>query len=92
MHFVIARWFSTYPGIKEWHDRTMAYLQASRTITNAFGYRRVYFDRIESVLPGALAWLPQSTVSITISLMQMAIEDAEPDVQIIMQGHDSIVG
>lgn len=85
------RWFQMHPGIKAWHDRTQAFLAGTRTVRNQFGYRRVYFDRIDSVLPEALAWVPQSTVSILISLMQMAIEDACP-VEIILQGHDSLVG
>lgn len=89
-----ARWFKAHPGILQWHQRTSAYLHATRTVTNRFGYRRIYFDRIDGILPEALAWVPQSTVSILVSLIQMAIEDAvpEPDLEITMQGHDSIVG
>lgn len=86
------RWFEMHPGIKTWHERTAAFLLGTRTIRNQFGYRRVYFDRIDGVLPEALAWLPQSTVSLLISLQQMAIEDACPLAEIIMQGHDSLVG
>lgn len=86
------RWFAMHPGIKKWHQRTEAQLWATRTITNKFGYRRIYFDRLDGVLPQALAWLPQSTIGILISLMQMAIEDAVPEAEIIMQGHDSLVG
>lgn len=89
------RWFAAHPGIKAWHQRTQAQLMAFRTVTNRFGYRRIYFDRIDGMLPEALAWLPQSTVSILISLMQMAIEDEladQPDFSMIMQGHDSVIG
>lgn len=87
------RWFAAHPGIKDWHRRTQANLMAFRTVTNAFGYRRIYFERIEGMLPEALAWVPQSTVSILISLMQMAIEDElEEMVEVTMQGHDSIIG
>lgn len=87
------RWFEIHPGIKQWHQRTQAALFGTRTIRNKFGYRRIYFDRIDGVLPEALAWVPQSTVSILISLMQMAIEEALGDrAPIIMQGHDSLVG
>lgn len=86
------RWFEMHPGIKRWHDRTQAFLNGTRTIHNSFGYRRVYFDRIDGVLPQALAWLPQSSIGILISLQHMAIEDACPELKIIMQGHDSIIG
>ena len=87
------RWFQAHPGILDWHRRTNAYLMGTRTIHNRFGYRRIYFDRIDGLLPEALAWVPQSTVSILISLQQMAIEEALGGrVEILMQGHDSIVG
>lgn len=59
------RWFDLHPEIKDWHDRTMSELQERRSVTNKFGYRRLYFDRIEEILPEALAWVPQSTVAIT---------------------------
>ena len=53
----------------------------------------MYFDRIEGLLPEGLAWVPQSTVAILISLMQMAIEDKLGDrAPILLQVHDSIVG
>lgn len=87
------RWFAAHPGILDWHKRVMAYLVGTRTVTNRFGYRRIYFERVESLLPEALAWIPQSTVSILISLIQMAIEDALADLQeTLMQGHDSVAG
>lgn len=87
------RWFQIHPGIKEWHQRTIAALHGTRTVTNKFGYRRVYFDRIDGILPEALAWVPQSSVSILISLMQMAIEDKLGSrAPILLQVHDSIIG
>ena len=39
------------------------------TVGNKFGFRRKYFERIdESLLPGALAWIPQSTVAFCTEL------------------------
>lgn len=86
------RWFQMHPGIEDWHRRVKAALYGTRTVRNVFGYRRIYFDRIESVLPEALAWIPQSSVSILISLMQMAIEAQVPEAELILQVHDSLVG
>lgn len=86
------RWFQMHPGILDWHRRTNAALLATRTVRNQFGYRRIYFDRVDSILPEALAWVPQSTVGILISLMQMAIEEQVPHAPIILQVHDSVVG
>lgn len=65
----------------------------TRTIYNAFGYRRIYLDRIDGLLPEGLAWVPQSSVALIISLMQMAIEDELGErAPILLQVHDSIVG
>lgn len=39
------------------------------TVKNAFGFRRIYFDRVDgSLLPEALAWTPQSTVAFAVEL------------------------
>lgn len=86
------RWFSEHPGIKEWHRRTEAQLQATRQVTNVFGYRRRYFDRIESVLPEALAWQPQSIVALVINKAWKNIAERVPEVDILLQVHDSLAG
>ena len=59
-------WFRAHPGIADWHDRVEDQLQTSRMVTNRFGFKRYYFDRIEGVLPEALAWVPQSTVALIV--------------------------
>jgi DNA polymerase-1 len=85
------RWFTLHPGIKKWHQRTSYHLQANRTISNAFGYRIIYFDRIEALLPQALAWLPQSTVAEITFRGALQLEEACPFVEMLLQVHDSIV-
>lgn len=87
-----ARWFAAHPGIKRWHDRVEAQLHARRYVENAFGYRRYYFDRVEGLLPEALAWGPQSTVAIVINRIWTAIDLELPDVQVLLQVHDSLAG
>lgn len=84
-------WFSAHPAIKEWHHRLESELQACRTVRNAFGYKRYYFDRIEGLLPQALAWIPQSTVALCINKGMLNL-DTLKDVQLLLQVHDSIVG
>lgn len=86
------RWFSAHPGIKEWHRRTESQLQSSREVRNIFGFRRRYYDRIESILPEALAWLPQSTVALVINTGWRRIAERLPEVQILLQVHDSLAG
>lgn len=85
------RWFAAHPGILEWHRRIEAQLQATRTVTNKFGYRRVYQDRLEGLLPEALAWIPQSTIAIVASKVHMAF-DAIDGVTVTLQCYDSVAG
>lgn len=87
-------WFGLHPGIKNWHRDTEARLEGRkagnppRTISNKFGYRIVFLDRISSILPEALAWVPQSTVGINCSKGAVAVKHL---VQVLLQVHDSFV-
>lgn len=85
------RWFQAHPGIKRRIQTIQAMLNGTRTVKNPFGFRKVYFDRLDGVLNEALAWSPSSTVAIVISYIHEAF-DSVPGVQIIMQGHDSLTG
>jgi DNA polymerase-1 len=85
------RWFEIHPGIKEWHDRTLHQLETTRTVTNRFGFRRFYFDRVEGLLPEALAWIPQSTVACVINIGLLRASLTIPEIQILLQVHDSLV-
>lgn len=85
------KWFSTYIGIKDWHDRTLRQLMTERQVVNPFGFRRYYFDRIEGLLPEALAWVPQSTVAIIIDKGIINVDEnlGHLDCQPLLQVHDS---
>lgn len=86
------RWLAAHPGIKQWHKRTERQLATTRTVTNKFGYRMVFFDRVDNaMLRAALAWVPQSTIAILASLIHMRMED-ECGVQILLQMYDSVAG
>lgn len=80
-----------HPEIREWHKRIEHELQTKRFVINKFGFRRIYFDRIEGLLPEALAWVPQSTVAITINKGILNIHRNLPQVQTLLQVHDSHV-
>lgn len=86
------RWFSAHPGIATWHRRTEEMLKSRRYVQNIFGYRRYYFDRIEGLLPEALAWIPQSTVALTINKVWLKVYEELKDVQVLLQVHDSLAG
>lgn len=85
------RWFQAHPGIKDWHERVMADLQSTRTVWNKFGFRRYFFDRIEGILPQALAWVPQSTVAVVTNQGIRNLYRDVPEVDVLLQVHDSVV-
>ena len=92
------KWFSLHPQIQLWHHRIRADLASSRTVKNAFGYRRIFFDRIDQCLTNAVAWIPQSSVAINCFRGALAIRRAQkagtfdPDLQLLLNIHDSFVG
>lgn len=85
-------YFGRYPGLKAWHERTLNQLTRHRFVENRFGYRRYYFDRVEGLLPEALAWIPQSTVANYIDRIWLRIHENLSAVQVLLQVHDSICG
>lgn len=86
------RWFQAHPGIRKWHERTEHQLRLTKTVSNRLGYRRFYFDRVEGLLPEALAWIPQSTVACVINRVMLNIWDNLKEVQVLLQVHDSLAG
>lgn len=84
-------WFGAHPGIKRWHERVLAQIK-SGFVENKFGYRWYIFDRLESAASEAVAWIPQSTVSIVINKIWKRIYDELPEVQVLLQVHDSLAG
>lgn len=87
-----ARWFQMHPGIHAWHQRAEMELRVHRRVSNRFGYRMVFFDRIDAALPEALAWTPQSTTGCVINRAWYNISRNIPEVQMLIQVHDSLVG
>ena len=86
----INQWFLLHPGIREWHRRVEAGLRSRGAVSNVWGYRRQYFDRVESLLPKALAWIGQSTTAIAINKLIVSLAHKLPEAQILLQTHDSV--
>lgn len=84
-------WLGKHPEIVQWHRRTEESLQTQRGVVNPFGFRRTYFDRIDGLLPQALAWVPQSTIAINCALGACQVRRALPWVRPRLQVHDSCV-
>lgn len=85
-------WFSTHPGIKRWHSRIEEQINKRRFVENRFGYRWYIFDRLDGLLPEAVAWIPQSTVGCVINRIWERIYRELPEVQVLLQVHDSLAG
>lgn len=85
------RWFGVHPGIRQWHTGTEHKLRTTRTVSNKFGYTRTYFDRVDQLLPQALAWIPQSSVALLSFVGALRLRDELPEVILLIQVHDSLV-
>lgn len=83
------KWFTEHPAIYDWQRRTEHSLQTTRMVVNPFGFRRVYFDRLDNLLPQALAWVPQSTVAIVCVMGLRQVRRHLPWVRPRLQVHDS---
>jgi DNA polymerase I-like protein with 3'-5' exonuclease and polymerase domains len=83
------RWFAAHPRIREWHRAIDDELARTRSVRNIFGYRRLYFDRMNDILPEALAWKPQSTTALVINAGIRNVRRVLPQAQLLMQVHDS---
>lgn len=84
-------WLRKHPGILDYHRRTERSISTSRSVRNRFGYRIIYFDRIDVLLPQALAWVPQSTIAEVTFRGALQLEQACPWVEILLQVHDSLI-
>jgi len=90
----IQKWyFEKFPEIKQWQERLTKKAERTATMENAFGYRRRWFDRVEgNIINEMVAWIPQSTVAIIINHAYTNIDANLPDVDILLQVHDSLTG
>jgi uracil-DNA glycosylase family 4 len=88
-----AWYFGKFPKIKEWQDDFKDQIVKRRYVENIFGYRCYVFDRIQgTVFNEMIAWLPQSTVGCLINRGYMAIHEKYPEIEVLLQVHDSLAG
>lgn len=96
-------WFAAHLKIKEWHKEVQTMLEGGvtaksgprgypgRVVSNIFGYKITFFDRLPGLLPEAVAWIAQSAIAIVASKIHMAFSDIE-DVKVWLQMYDSVMG
>lgn len=86
-------YFGRFKKIKRWQDNLKDSVYKRRMVENVFGYRQYFFDRIEgTIFNQAAAWIPQSTVACLINRVYVKIYEELPEVQILLQVHDSLAG
>lgn len=86
-------YFQRFPRIKTWQDDFKDQVAKRRYVENIFGYRCYVFDRIEgTVYNQMIAWLPQSTVGCLINRAYMNLYENNPEIQVLLQVHDSLAG
>lgn len=90
----IQNWYyGKFPQIKLWQDDLKNQVLKRGWIENVFGYRIYVFDRIEgTIFNQMVAWKPQSTVGCLINRGYRNIHKNLPQVQVLLQVHDSLAG
>jgi DNA polymerase I-like protein with 3'-5' exonuclease and polymerase domains/uracil-DNA glycosylase len=90
----IQEWyFKQFPEIKDWQNRVISQLKQHRYVQNVFGYRIYFFDRLEgTIFNEAIAAIPQSTVACLINRGYRNIFVNEPEIEVLLQVHDSLAG
>ena len=86
-------WFGAHPKILDWQENTKTELHKNKgTFRNVFGYEITFFDRLDiKRFHEALSWRPQSVVAIVTNIGLCNIDENLPEVQLLMQNHDSLL-
>lgn len=90
----IQQWyFGKFPQLLKYQSDIKDQVTKRRFVQNVFGHRMYFFDRIEgTIFNQAAAWIPQSTVGCLINHGLVAIDKELPEVQVLLQVHDSLAG
>jgi len=88
-----AWYFRRFPRIRDWQEALKEHIKRHHFVQNGFGYRCYFFDRIDDdVFRRAAAWIPQSSVGCYINRIWVRWVCFIPEVEILLQVHDSLAG
>lgn len=91
---LIFKYRQLHPMLQSWWNDVLATLQDTHTLYSCHGRKRVFYDRPESILPEAIAYVPQSTVADTLNmgLLRVAASQQLQDLgfRMLLQVHDAI--
>lgn len=86
-------YFGMCPEIKAWQEDILRQGEHRGWIENPFGYRLYNHDRWSRKIGNEfLAWTPQSTVGVLINKILVEIDETLPEVELLLQVHDSLTG
>ena len=93
--YIVERYHSVYPGVRQYHAWIRAQLNKDRTVTNCLGRKRLFTNRWgDELFKEAYAFIPQSTVADIINKRGLAFVMDNPmfrGVEILNNVHDSLV-
>jgi len=94
--FLVERYHSIYPGVRQWHSQIQHALGQNRTLTNLFGRRRVFMDRWgHDLFKEAYSYIPQSTVAEMMNQWGFRYiyehQDLFKQVELLNTVHDSVI-
>jgi uracil-DNA glycosylase family 4 len=93
--FIVERYHSVYPGVRQYHAWIRAQLGKDRTVENCLGRKRLFTNRWgDELFKEAYAFIPQSTVADIINERGLAFVMDNPffcGLEILNQVHDSLV-
>jgi DNA polymerase-1 len=101
-------YYGKFPEILDWQNSIKDQVMKRKQISNIFGYRMLFFDRIEgTIFNEAVAWKPQSTVACIINRALVTLQKKFPPNKLVVkdgypvkpmqfdcltQVHDSLTG
>lgn len=92
----VTKYFTKFPKIRSWHNKTVQELAATRKLTTPLGRIRWFTGRPtdSTVIKEAIAYRPQSTIGdlLNLGLYNVWKElDLPGDIELLAQVHDSIL-
>jgi len=79
-------YYGKFPEILTWQNSIKDQVMKRKQISNIFGYRMLFFDRIEgTIFNEAVAWKPQSTVACIINRALVTLQKKFPPTELIVE-------
>lgn len=90
----LQKWyFGKFPRIQAYQQRIKDDITLHHQVSNVFGYRCHFFDRVsDETFRQAAAWIPSSTVAILINKIWVNLYNDWKFIAVLLQVHDSLCG